>query len=116
MNNHEKQLKSISGQVEKHFATWGTRHINAVRFPRGNEVGYIDMLRGWLWYADNHHNQFDSGIGEDYYTGDIWSRIGIELRALLNTDIGQRLDLGTLDGIILESLKAEGFSEDGERL
>ena len=97
---------------------WTATHMGAVQYPKGSEVGFVAMLKGWLTFADNHTyavGDNERGIGNDYYTGDIWARIGSELRGLLSCDIGSRLDCGTLDGVILGALEAEGFDESGER-
>ena len=114
MNRHAGTLTKITPRLQKEYAGWGGRHLNAIACPIGSERGFISMLRGWLKFADDHSNE-DYKIGEDYYTGPIWARIGVELRGLLSCDIGQRLDCGTLDKIILSALKDEGFNEDGER-
>ena len=97
---------------------WSTRHNSAIAYPMGPETGFVSMLKGWLQFADDHAYSVDDnerGIGNDYYTGDIWARIGSELRGLLSCDIGNRLDCRTLDGVILGALEAEGFDESGER-
>ena len=112
---HVSRLQQISKHLQTNANGWDRRHLAAVNYPKGSEVGFVSMLRGWLQYADSQLEQFGSRIGDDYYTGDIWTRIGLELRQLLSADIGQRLDCGTLDGVILGALEAEGFDEEGER-
>ena len=110
MNPVETRICGVNG--------WAGQHMVAVATPKGSEVGFISMLKGWLQFADDHAYSVDDnerGIGNDYYTGDIWARIGSELRGLLSCDIGNRLDCGTLDGVILGALEAEGFDESGER-
>jgi len=110
---HAERLTKVRIEGE-----WKIRHLNAINCPRGQEIGFVSMLKGWLTFADNHAYSVDDnerGIGNDYYTGDIWARIGTELRGLLSCDIGSRLDCGTLDGVILGALEAEGFDESGER-
>lgn len=51
------------------------------------------------------------GIGEDYVLGPEWATIGRALLALLNGETG-RLDCGTLDGIIRDTLRAEGTEDE----
>ena len=113
---HIERLTKIKDRFKSE--SWVVRHFAAVNCPKGSEIGFISMLKGWLTFADNHAysvDDSDRGIGNDYYTGDIWARIGTELRGLLSCDIGSRLDCGTLDGVILGALEAEGFDESGER-
>lgn len=94
------------------FPGYWRRHELAIDHPTGPERPFIGMLRGWLEYADTHRTRFESGIGEDYVLGPEWERIGRGLRAMLNGDLGRRLDCGALDSIILDALKDEGFGDD----
>ena len=115
---HIERLAKRSRSMANDKTGWSDRHFRAIRIPRGVEVGFVSMLTSWLQFADDHAYSVDDnerGIGNDYYTGDIWARIGSELRGLLSCDIGSRLDCGTLDGVILGALGAEGFDESGER-
>ena len=111
---HIERLYKITARMAKNDNGWVARHMSAVNYPEGSEGGFVSMFKGWLQFADDHSNG-DYTIGADYYTGDIWARIGLELRQLLSCDIGSRLDCGTLDGVILGALEAEGFNEDGGR-
>jgi len=115
---HIERLTKKSRSTTNDKTGWSDRHFRAIARPLNPEVGFVVMLKGWLQFADNHAYSVDDnerGIGNDYYTGDIWARIGSELRGLLSCDIGSRLDCGTLDGVILGALEAEGFDESGER-
>jgi hypothetical protein len=87
------------------------RHLDAIARPRGPERPISGMLHAWLLYADSHQERYGSGIGQDGVLGPEWAAIGRALRGLLNGECG-RLDCGTVDGIILDTLKAEGFGED----
>ena len=89
----------------------GTQHQKAITAPRGPEVGVVSLLRGWLQYADTHKARYDSGIGEDYVLGEDWRKMGFCLIGLLNGELG-RLDGGSLDSLIRDTLKAEGFDPD----
>ena len=111
---HIERVTKITPAMLKASNDWPFRHHAALTHPQGSEVGFVSMLKGWLQFADDQLKQYEQSIGHDYYTGPIWARIGIELRQLLSCDIGSRLDCGTLDGIILGALEAEGFNEDGE--
>ena len=110
---HIQRLTATTRSMTNAQNDWPSRHYEALAHPKGSEAGFVSMLCGWLQFADDHSNE-DYAIGNDYYTGPIWARIGVELRQLLSCDIGSRLDCGTLDGIILGALEAEGFNEDGE--
>ena len=87
---------------------WVPRHLDATRFPRGPEIPIVRLIGGWLDYANHHHRRFDSGIGEDGFLGQHWEAIGQALLAMLNGELG-RLDGGTLDALIRDTLSAEGF-------
>src|SRR5689334_8351849 len=65
------------------------------------------LLQAWARYADAHKGMYGSPIGEDGVLGDEWRTIGLALRGLLNGELG-RLDGGTLDAFILDTLRAEG--------
>lgn len=91
---------------------WRGQHSIAMACPReGHESAMVKMLTGWLEYQSAHAERFESGVGDDYVLGPEWEAIGKALRGLLNGETG-RLDCGTLDGVILDGLKAEGFEEE----
>ncbi len=92
-------------------ATWRLQHQAAVGSPNQHESGVVRMIAGWLDYADEHRRQYTSGIGEDGVLGPDWAALGAAIRGLLNSDLG-RLDRGTLDSIIYETLIDEGFDPD----
>jgi len=69
------------------------------------------LALAWLMYADSHQERFESTIGDDQFLGPEWAKIGAALRELLNGELG-RLDGGTLDGVLYDTLKAEGFDPD----
>ncbi len=90
------------------------RHRQAIRYPAGKEAVYLDLLKAWLSYADKFPALTEYRIGEDYYAGPEWARMGQSLIQLLSTDLGSRLDMGTLDHVIRQAWINEGFSEEGE--
>lgn len=92
---------------------WKERHLSAVNYPVRFEQPIIDLFKGWLLYADEHFARYESQIGEDGVLGDYWERIGDSLRGLLNGDCG-RLDCGTLDGIVLDSMRVAGIDTDSK--
>lgn len=73
-----------------------------------HEIAVVMMLKGWAVYAEAHRKAFDSPIGEDYVLGPEWRAVGLGIRGLLNGVTG-RLDCGTLDAFILDTLKENGF-------
>lgn len=96
---------------------WNRRHtdaFSAVPSWAGDtrqEYGMIQMIRGWAEYADAHFHRFETVIGEDYFLGPLWLEIGKSLRGLLNGELG-RLDGGTLDGLLLEIIEHNGYTEE----
>ena len=91
---------------------WVDQHMQAVSQPRaGLEKTFIEMLSGWLGYADAHSQEYSSSIGEDGVLGAQWAQIGAALRSLLNGDMG-RLDCGTLDSLIAKTLESQDFNPD----
>ncbi len=97
---------------------WKERHNAAVSMwqvmptERPFESSMVQMLSAWARYADNHRTRYQSPIGEDYVLGREWTAIGLGLRGLLNGDCGPRLDCGTLDGFILDTLRANGVDHN----
>ena len=94
---------------------WQDRHNLAVRLPVTFEDSLLDMLKAWELYAKQHWARYDSKIGEDGYLGEVWLDMGKRIRDLLNGDTG-RLDCGTLDTFILETIEYSGFDLEEEGL
>lgn len=97
---------------------WQGRHNQAiderlVSWPsnprRKAEAAILRALAAWERYADAHRATCDSPIGEDYVLGQHWKEWGLSLRGLLNGDVGPRLDCGTLDAFILDTLAVNGI-------
>jgi hypothetical protein len=91
---------------------WADRHLMAVTLPNSDyEKAVVEMLSGWLRYADAVQSAWDSSIGNDYVLGPNWAQIGAGLRGLLNGELG-RIDAGTLDSILCRTLETQGFDPD----
>lgn len=92
---------------------WSRRHLDAVRNPRpGIEAPIVQMLKGWIEYADHFNSRNDTKfLADDYFLGPLWRDMGKALRGLLNGELG-RLDAGTIDGIICHNLKEQGYDPD----
>lgn len=89
-------------------ASWTSRHCAAIMSPRDPfERALVELLTGWLRYADAHESAYGSPVGDDGVLGLEWARIGEALRGLLNGHLG-RLDGGTLDSLIARTLEAVG--------
>lgn len=87
---------------------WSNRHTQAVRIPQSPfERALVSLLGGWLLYADAHRNAYATEIQDDALLGKSWARIGEGLRGLLDGELG-RLDVGTLDAILGNTLDNEG--------
>ncbi len=89
------------------------RHLSAVHHPEtGFERGLVEMLTGWLRYADAYRNGPEGGIGADTGARSEWAETGTALRGLVrNAHIG-RLDEEVLDLLLCQTLEAEGFNPD----
>jgi hypothetical protein len=103
------KAKLISNQAS---IAWALKHDEAIDRPRGFEVPIVRMLHFWEMYAVEHQKRWESPIGEDYVLGDYWTDIAKGIRGLLNGETG-RLDCGTLDSFILETLRENGVETDG---
>lgn len=94
---------------------WKTRHAAAVRNPRKYEKPLLKAIDAWIAMALQQRERFVTPIGQDSFASDHWAAIGTSLRALLNLDWGPRLDMGTLDTIIVDTLETEGYDVDADR-
>ncbi len=98
---------------------WDVRHNTAIgaalgsgmAVPISQEMAIPQMLRAWENYAKAHAKRFDAKIGEDYVLGPAWQDIGLGIRSLLNGESG-RLDCGTLDAFILDTLSDNGIDTE----
>lgn len=91
---------------------WKERHMAAVNNPTRSLGGGVVMgLKAWVLYAEQHAQRFESDIGQDYVLGPAWAQWGLSLRTLLNGELGG-LDGGTLDHIIYQNLKEQGYDPD----
>lgn len=106
-----------NGWKQRHDTAWKMQepslHLRMIdtNAPILHEQAMIAMLKGWQLYANSHAVRFGEPIGNDHFLGPQWLKIGKSLRALLNGETG-RLDCGTVDGFILDTLKEHGFGED----
>lgn len=83
-------------------ARYQVAHRDAIQLGTDVEAPIVNMLRGWLTYADTYRNRFESEIGDDGFLGKEWQCIGYALLVLLNGECG-RLDCGTLDHLIRQA-------------
>jgi hypothetical protein len=95
-------------RVRLNSEPWVLRHKKAIELPQGPERPIVRLLEAWLLYAEQHQERYESKIGDDGVLGKAWEAIGVALRGLLNGECG-RLDCGTLDSIILDSMKENGI-------
>jgi hypothetical protein len=102
-NQHGDRMPNDTG--------WQTRHMHALAAPRNAEGPIVALLSAWALYADYYAQKLDTGVGADYVLGPAWAQIGDGIRQLLNGETG-RLDCGTLDGFLCDTLGAEGFNPD----
>lgn len=90
---------------------WAFLHWTALLVPNAKERGVVELLNGWLFYADQHQLRFGSKIGDDQILGAAWRDMGRAIRTLLNGETG-RLDCGLLDTTIMQALAYAGFVEE----
>jgi len=100
-----------SATCNGNIGNWKERHMSAVNFPVRFEEPIVNLIKGWLIYADEHQARYESRIGDDGVLGRYWEDIGDSLRGLLNGDCG-RLDCGTLDGLILNAMLEAGIETE----
>lgn len=96
-------------KTKGNMGDWQLRHRAAILYPRNVEIPIVTMLNGWITYAKQHKARFDSTIGEDGFLSEPWESIGDALRDMLNGSTG-RLDCGTLDGLILDTMLENGIN------
>lgn len=90
---------------------WRQRHDGALQTPlMGIEEPLVDMLRGWHAYARAHIARYGVKLGDDYVLGPAWFQIGSAMLRMLNGELG-RLDGGTLDKFIRQTLLDNGFDQ-----
>lgn len=112
MTQHYRKQLLAPSTTSGNLGGWQERHMGAVSCPRTEyERALVELLCGWLRYADAVQGAWESGIGKDYVLGPNWAQIGAGIRGLLNGDLG-RMDGGTLDGLLCQTLEAEGFDPD----
>lgn len=90
---------------------YGRAHCAAWNSPKGFEVPIVGLIKSAIAYADTHRERYESGIGDDGVLGEEWESIVRACLGLLNGDCG-RLDCGTLDGMLREMLRVEGFDSN----
>ena len=86
---------------------WGIRHYHSWRNPGPKEI-VVRMIEAAADYADWHKDRYESKIGEDGVIGKEWETIVRACLGLLNGELGD-LDGGTLDGLLRDMLRLEGF-------
>lgn len=108
-----RRLRGVPAPTKKAVTSdWVKRHRAALSHPSNLfEIALVEMLRGWLTYADAVEHRYGSRIGDDGVLGEHWAQIGVGLRGLLNGELG-RLDGGTLDSILCTSLRKQNCNPD----
>lgn len=115
---HNPKFLNQKGETMPNNSGWQGRHLlglksaTMTRVPaHPMECAIVSMLDAWALYADAHRARYESGIGEDGVIGAEWRAMGLAIRGLLNGDCG-RLDCGTIDGFICNTLAEEGIPAD----
>ena len=108
----DKYRTRLETSVPAHAEPWYiSKHCHGLHHLRWPEHPVVQAIRSWLDYADGHANRYESGIGEDGVIGESWADWGMALRGLLIAGIGD-LDAGTLDAVLVDTLRDEGFDPD----
>ena len=109
------QCRNKLFEMPRHLSNssgWQTRHLSAINAPKSEfEKAFVELLSGWLRYADSHAQAYKSRIGDDGVLGAYWAQIGAGLRGLLNGELG-RFDGGTLDSVLVSAMEAQDFDPD----
>lgn len=120
MHRMDTTHKMLANREMPNTGRWQDRHDEAIKhraiFQNRHyefETPMVDMLRGWLQYAEDHKARYESVIGDDGVLGPYWESIGDALRGLLNGETG-RLDCGTLDGFILNTMRENGIDTENK--
>ena len=109
----EYETKLRAAEKTPDMGGWKTRHDSAIGLARPSgvrkpfETPIAGMLHLWAQYAADHKAEYDALIGDDYVIGPAWEAIGDGIRELLNGQTG-RLDCGTLDAFILDTMRENG--------
>jgi hypothetical protein len=92
---------------------WRDRHAMAVNHPATDKGEAIAvMLAAWALYEKGYAAMYpETMLADDYVLGAAWKDAGIAMRQLLNGVCG-RLDCGTLDGFICDTLREAGFADE----
>ena len=95
-------LRAADKELPRHGAAW--------REPQPNEALVVGFTCSAAAYADKHHAKSDSTLRDAGISGEWWAESLSNTRDLMAGDCG-RLDRGTVDALIRDMLKAEGFEE-----
>ena len=90
---------------------WARRHLRAWLTPDSAERALRDLIVGLGRYGVEHQLAHSQQIGEDGYLGPVFETMARSLLALLNGDI-RRFDGGTLDGLIRDIGRENGFDAE----
>jgi hypothetical protein len=103
------RIEAVKKEAEISKTTWEDRHNYAIRYPRKSEKAILDLLKAWKQYAEIYSETYPdyNGIGNDGYAADCWESMARNIRSLLSMECG-RLDCGTLDHFILQTMKENG--------
>jgi len=73
-----------SATCKGNIGNWKERHLSAVKYPVRFEEPIVNLIKGWLIYADEHQARYEYRIGDDYVLGDCgkFSLVALLLGAL----------------------------------
>jgi hypothetical protein len=110
--NYVGKTTNSSGQTTVNYAD----HVKACQH-NDNPLGASlrSMLVAWDNYRIDHHDRYESRIGDDYLLGPYWAETGLAIKRLLDGETGG-LDCGSIAANITNAIEAEGFETDGYTL
>lgn len=111
----DRSMPNTSGWQDRHDeAIYHAGIASAPHRLLKQEFNIATMISSWAAYAETYKKDFEGQVGDDYVLGPHWESIGDGLRGLLNGDTGSRLDCGTLDGFILDTMQANGVETENK--
>ena len=88
---------------------WKQLHREGYSFPKGMEIPITNLINGFLEYETQLKEELDWKVGDDSYCGPEWIKIGEAIRSLLSGPVGNRLDRGTLDKLLVDAMTRQDY-------
>ena len=108
-------LEYQHGKVENKECVSYYEHTNAVVHNRTDKHGraIMDMLKAWEAYREAYYYEYERSL--DYVIGPYWAQIGLDIKRLLDGEVGG-LDRSSICQNITRAIEKEGMKTDGYEL